>query len=94
MKPDKPQQFKDYSDRLLPLLDKRLSQLKIRDEKGFSLVGLTTHFIQNEFGDNANINIGGKNLPVVIVVGNSTAIVYSFALKPLLDELEEIDGKK
>jgi hypothetical protein len=41
--------------------------------------------IQDELG---GIYIGGKSIPVVMVVGNSTGRVYQFALKALLPEVQ------
>ncbi|CAN5412725.1 hypothetical protein BH09PAT4_BH09PAT4_01930 [soil metagenome] len=88
MDSEKPLKFSDYEKRMIPLLEGKLKQLGVTDPMGFGIVGVTTHFIQDEFGNKANINIGGKNLPVVMVAGNSTYAIYYFALRPLIDELE------
>jgi len=82
--------FEDVQADIIPILNKRLETLGLNDPQGFSIVGVTTHFIQDDIGNDAPVNIGGRNMPVVMVVGNATGIVHYFAFRSLMRELEKI----
>jgi hypothetical protein len=49
-----------------------------------TLIGITTLTLQDRLDV---VSIGGKNIPIVIVVGTETGRIYQFALKALLPDL-------
>lgn len=55
------------------------------ETSGFTLVdGFVMQSIQDKLG---GIYIGGKSIPMVMVVGNSSGRIYYFALKALLPDV-------
>ncbi len=73
---------------LKPEIDRQLRTrlVSMPDEySGFTLVdGFVMQSVQEKLG---GLYIGGKSIPMVMVIGNATGRVYYFALKALLPNL-------
>jgi hypothetical protein len=81
--------FEDVQEELLKKIREKLDKNPIPNETdGFTIVGGFSYMpIHNNIS--GNIVIGGPTLPIVLLVGNSTGIVYTFALKVIMPELWE-----
>lgn len=83
----KPIKFDEIKEKLQAALQNKLQLSPIPNEQGFSLIeGLMSLPLRSEYGN--EIFLGGLNIPVVGIVGNTSGRVYTFALKALLPDIE------
>lgn len=80
-------QFVDIKDRLQKALQEKLKATPIPGESGFALIeGFMNLPLQLEISN--NIVIGGQNIPMVGIVGNTSDRIYTFALKAVLPDIQ------
>lgn len=80
--------FEDIKPKIEKALFEKLKYLPKSDEKeNFSLIdGFITLTSRAEISNNTII--GGPNIPVVGLIGNMSGIIYPFALKAILPDIE------
>ncbi len=79
--------FEDEKANIQKEIEKKISTGVIKDPAGFILIeGFINMPTQNEVG--AAFVIGGPTIPTVAVVGKTTGLVYTFALKILLPNIK------
>ncbi len=79
--------FSDIRDKLQQALQQKLMATPISNENGFSLIeGFMTLPIQTEISN--NVIIGGPNIPIIGIVGNTSGRIYTFALKAILPDIK------
>lgn len=79
--------FEDEKDNIQKEIEKKISTGVIKDPGGFILIeGFINMPTQNEVG--GAFVIGGPTIPTVAVVGKTTGLVYTFALKILLPNIK------
>jgi hypothetical protein len=79
--------FSDIKDKLQVALQEKLKNTPISHENGFALVeGFMTLPLQEEISN--NVVIGGPNIPIIAIVGNTSGRIYTFALKAILPEVK------
>lgn len=79
--------FDQLKTQIEKALELRLAQGVINDPMGFILIdGFINMPFQKEIGN--AFQIGGPTVPGVAVVGKSTGLIYTFALKVLLPQIE------
>ncbi len=78
--------FNDLRDEILRALAEKIKEVP-NNEGGFTLIdGFGTIMLKNEIS--GDIVFGGPVVPTVMVVGNKTGLIYTFALKVLLPKFE------
>ena len=77
-----PIKFPDYKERIAEAIQKKLREIPILDEDGFTLVG---GFIMQPLSKEVlgNVDNDGQTIPLVAIVGNTSGRMYYFALKAL-----------
>ena len=79
--------FEAYKERIHDAVKQRIDSKLISDPEGFILIdGFINMPFQKEIG--GAFVIGGPTVPAVAVVGKSTGLVYTFALKVLLPQIQ------
>jgi hypothetical protein len=79
--------FEDEKENIQKEIEKKISTGVIKDPGGFILIeGFINMPTQNEVG--GAFVIGGPTIPTVAVVGKTTGLVYTFALKILLPNIK------
>lgn len=79
--------FDELKDKIQQEIEKKINSGVIKDPEGFILIeGFVNMPTQNEVG--GAFVIGGPTIPTVAVVGKSTGLVYTFALKILLPNIK------
>lgn len=82
-----PIKFSEIKNRLQDALQEKLKLTPIPNEAGFALIeGFMTFPIQAELSN--NLIIGGPNVPMVGIVGNTSGRIYTFALKAILPDIQ------
>lgn len=82
-----PIKFSDIKNRLQLALQEKLQLTPIPNENGFSIIeGFMTLPLQGEISN--NVMIGGPNIPIIGIVGNTSGRIYTFALKAILPEIQ------
>ena len=78
--------FETLKPEISEALNQKIRLMELKGEtQGFTIVdGFVMQSLQNQ---TAGISIGGKSVPTVLVVGNSTGRIYHFALKALLPNI-------
>jgi len=78
--------FEQYRPEILKALENRLKTGVISDPNGFILLdGFINMPLQKEMG--GAFIIGGPTIPAVAVVGKSSGLIYTFALKVLIPNI-------
>lgn len=78
--------FSEIKNDLMLVLKQKITDCKLQDEEGFTLVeGFVNVPILGEVS--SSVIIGGPNIPSIAIVGNSTGRIYSFAVKVLLPDV-------
>lgn len=79
--------FDQYKDQIISAIEtKAITTGVIKDPLGFTLIeGFFNFPFQKEIGN--NLVIGGATIPTIAIVGKSTGIMYTFALKALLPNI-------
>ncbi len=79
--------FEAYKGQIQAAIQQRITQGLISDPAGFILLdGYINLPLQKEMG--GAFVIGGPTVPAVAVVGKSTGIVHTFALKVLIPNIQ------
>lgn len=79
--------FEAYKGQIQTAIQQRITQGVISDPSGFILLdGFINMPLQKEMG--GAFVIGGPTVPAVAVVGKSTGIVHTFALKVLIPNIQ------
>jgi hypothetical protein len=79
--------FEEYKPQIKNAIQKRIKTKAIADPSGFLLIdGFINMSFQQEIG--STFPIGGKTIPAVAVVGKSTGLIHTFALKVLLPNIQ------
>lgn len=79
--------FEDYKVQIEAAINQRISKGIISDIEGFILLdGFINMPLQKEMV--GSFVIGGPTVPGVAVVGKSTGIIYTFALKILIPNVQ------
>lgn len=82
-----PIKFSDIKEKIQAALEKKLKQSIIPNEDGFTLIeGFMSWNLQPEISN--KVVIGGPNVPVVGVLGNTSGRIYTFALKAILPDIK------
>jgi len=81
------QKFEDLRVKITDAINIKIKTgLLPKDKEGYILVdGYINMQLQNEL--NGSIIIGGPTIPTVAIVGKSSALIYTFALKALLPDV-------
>lgn len=78
--------FDDYKTQIQSAIQQKIATGIISDPQGFILIdGFINISMQKELS--GSLMIGGPTIPTVAVVGKSTGIMYTFALKVLLPNI-------
>lgn len=82
-----PIKFTDIKDELKRELRKKLPSMPVSGEKeGFTLIeGFMAIPILSELSN--DMATCGQNIPAVVLVGNSTGLLYTFSLKTILPNI-------
>ncbi|MBC7774661.1 MAG: hypothetical protein H7246_04420 [Phycisphaerae bacterium] len=81
--------FEDYKTQIQDAIQKKISRGSIvpSDPDGYILIdGFFNLPFYKEVG--SNIILGGPSIPAVSVVGKSTGVIHTFALKVLLPNIQ------
>jgi hypothetical protein len=79
--------FEQYKPKILAAIESKLKIGAISDPNGFILIdGFINMPLQKEMG--GAFVIGGPTVPAVAVVGKSTGLIYTFALKVLIPDIQ------
>jgi hypothetical protein len=79
--------FESLKEQIQKAIELRIQQGVISDTSGFILIdGFINMPFQKELGN--SFVVGGPTIPSVAVVGKSTGIVYTFALKVLIPGIQ------
>lgn len=79
--------FDQLKNQIETAIEERLKKGIISDQSGFILIdGFINMPFQKELGN--AFQIGGPTVPGVAIVGKSTGLIYTFALKVLLPQIE------
>jgi hypothetical protein len=79
--------FEQEKEKIQQAIEKRIAQGIISDPGGFILIeGFINMPTHNEVG--GAFVIGGPTIPTVAVVGKTTGLIYTFALKILLPNIK------
>lgn len=79
--------FETYKGQIQSAIQQRISSGIISDPAGFILIdGFINMPFQKEMG--GAFVIGGPTVPAVAVVGKSTGVIHTFALKVLLPNIQ------
>lgn len=79
--------FETYKAQILQAIDAKIKAGVISDPAGFILIeGFVNMPTQKEVG--GAFMIGGTTIPTVAVVGKSTGLIHSFALKVLIPQIQ------
>ncbi len=78
--------FEQYRSQIQTAIESKIKLGSISDPQGFILIdGFINMPFQKEMG--GAFVIGGPTVPAVAVVGKSTGLIYSFALKVILPNI-------
>jgi hypothetical protein len=78
--------FEDYKEKIQVAIESKIANRVIVDPEGFILVdGFINMPFQKEIG--SAFVLGGPSIPSVAVVGKSTGLIHTFALKILLPNI-------
>ena len=79
--------FEVYKDQIQTAIQSKIATGAIADPAGFILIdGFINMPFQEEIG--GAFVIGGPTIPAVAVVGKSTGLIHTFALKVLLPNIQ------
>lgn len=79
--------FEDYKERIQKAIEERLLNRLLSEPEGFILIdGFANIQLQKELG--GAFIIGGPTIPTVAIVGKSSGLIYTFALKVLLPNIQ------
>ena len=79
--------FESIKEQIQNAIELRIQQGVISDSSGFILIdGFINMPFQKELGN--SFVVGGPTIPSVAVVGKSSGIVYTFALKVLIPGIQ------
>jgi len=79
--------FEQYKERIQQAIESRIKQGLISDPQGFILLdGFINIQLQKEMA--GAFVIGGPSVPSVAVVGKSSGLIHTFALKVLIPEIQ------
>ncbi|MDN4165866.1 hypothetical protein QWY31_10145 [Cytophagales bacterium LB-30] len=79
--------FEEYKAQVQQAIELRIKKGLLSDPEGFILIdGFVNIQFQKEMG--GAFVIGGPTIPAVAVVGKSSGLVYTFALKALLPNIQ------
>lgn len=79
--------FEQYKSQILTALESKLKIAGISDPNGFILLeGFINMPLQKEMG--GAFVIGGPTVPAVAVVGKTTGLIHTFALKVLIPDIK------
>jgi hypothetical protein len=82
-----PIKFTEIKDKIQEALQEKLKETPIPNEKGFALIeGFMRLPIYAEISN--NLIIGGPNVPIVGIVGNTSGRLYTFALKVIFPDIQ------
>lgn len=82
-----PVDFEQYKTQIEDAINIRIKNGSIKDPLGFILIDGFINMSFNKKIENSII-VGGPSVPCVSVVGKSTGLVYTFALKVLLPNIQ------
>lgn len=78
--------FETHKQAITDAINLKLSAMDLQDPEGFILIqGFINLPIQ---GSTNSFSIGPKSIPTVVIIGKSTGLVHTFALKILLPGVE------
>lgn len=79
--------FESYKAQIQKAIEVRIQQGLIKDAAGFILIdGFINMPFQKELGN--SFVVGGPTIPSVAVVGKSSGLVYTFAIKVLIPGIQ------
>lgn len=79
--------FEEYKGQIQAAIQQKISMGVISDQAGFILIdGFISMPFQKEIG--GAFVIGGPTIPAVAVVGKSSGVIHTFALKVLLPSIQ------
>jgi hypothetical protein len=79
--------FEEYRTRIEDAINIRIKNGSLKDPSGFILLEGFVNISYNKKYENS-ILIGGLSVPCVSIVGKSTGLVHTFALKILLPDIQ------
>lgn len=79
--------FEEHRKQIEDAINNRIKNGSINDPSGFILIDGFVNMSYNKRIDNS-IVVGGPSVPCISVVGKSTGLVYTFALKVLLPNIQ------
>lgn len=78
--------FKKHKSDIEKAINKKLADGILSDKKGFTLIeGFINMPLQDQLG---GMVLGGPSIPTVAIVGNDSGLIYTFALKALLPNIQ------
>ncbi len=79
--------FEEYKEKIQAAIESKIAGRSIFDPEGFILVdGFINMPFQKEIG--SAFVLGGPTIPSIAVVGKSTGLIHTFALKILLPNID------
>ena len=79
--------FEQYKQQIQLAIEQRIKQKVISDSQGFILLdGFINIQLQKDMA--GSIVIGGPSVPSVAVVGKSSGLIHTFALKVLIPNIQ------
>jgi hypothetical protein len=82
-----PINFEQYKEQIQAAIEVRLKQGIIKDPMGFILIDGFISLSYNKDVTNSLI-VGGPSIPSIAVVGKSTGLIHTFALKVLIPNIQ------
>lgn len=79
--------FEEHRKQIEDAINIRIKNGSIKDPSGFILIDGFINMTSNKKIENSII-VGGPSIPCISVVGKSTGLVYTFALKVLLPNIQ------